>query len=257
MKPVCYFLIFTTLVVSTARAQDQEFLEQPILNDPIFKEPKNPWTGSFAAGLNGKTGNSVNTDINITLKLDRENDFGKLALLASYFYSSNDVVTTTDRFFGQARHEMNLPWPKLSWFNQLQIETDRFKDFDYRLALHTGLGYEIYKTDSGFLKLRFGAGASREFGGVNTNWNPELQFGADWEHKLMETLKLFAIADYYPNIEDFADYRLVTNTGLEFVLDAERNINFRMFALNRYDSTPNPGDDKNDTDYGVSVVFGF
>ena len=254
---VLILLLMFCTCLSTVTAQDVDILTQPIIDQPIVNEPANPWTGSFAAGLNGKTGNSVNTDINMTLKLDREDRFGKLALLASYFYSSNDIVTTTDRFFGQARHEVNLPRPKWSWFNQVQVETDRFKDFDYRLALHTGLGYEVYKNDRGFLKLRAGAGASREFGGVNRNWNPELQFGMDWEYKLFETLKLFATADYYPNIEDFSDYRIVTNTGLEYVLDAERKINFRMFALNRYDSTPNPGDDKNDTDYGVAVVFGF
>ena len=123
--------------------------------------------------------------------------------------------------------------------------------------MHGGLGYEAYKEDDRFLKLRFGAGSSREFGIPGTEWLPELQFGADWERQVTETLKLFATLDYYPNVSDFSDFRFVTNAGLEFVVDAERNINFRMFVLDRFDSTPVPGDQDNDIDYGVTIVVGF
>lgn len=218
----------------------------------------NPWTGSFAAGLNGKSGNSENLDINSTLNLARETEFNTTTLLASYFYSSNAVSTVTDRFFGQARRERKFAnRPKLSAFAQGQYEWDRFKTFDYRLALHGGLGYEVYKLEDRFLKLRFGAGASREFGIPNTEWIPELQFGADWERQVTETLKLFATADFYPNVSDFSDFRFVTNAGLEFVVDQERNINFRMFVLDRFDSTPVAGDQDNDIDYGVALVIGF
>lgn len=217
----------------------------------------NPWDGSFAAGMNGKSGNSQNLDINMTLNLNRETDSAKTALLASYFYSSNDVATTTDRFFGQARQERKLRNPKWSWFYQAQVESDRFKDYDYRIALHSGLGYEVYKNDMGFLNLRVGFGASKEVGAVDESWTPEVQFGGDWERKITEALKVFATADYYPSLEDFTDYRIVTNTGLEYVVSEERNINFRMFALNRYDSTPPAGNKKNDIDYGMAIVLGF
>ena len=115
-------------------------------------------------------------------------------------------------------------------FYQAAYEWDEFKAFDYRIALHGGLGFEVFKFDDRFLKLRFGAGASREVGGTVDEWLPELQFGGDWERQLTDTLKLYANVDYYPNVEDFADYRLNVLSGLEFVIDAERNINFRMFA---------------------------
>ena len=256
MKPLSHLFAFLCVAIfSTGNLVAQ--LDFSFADGMIQSVVDNPWDGSFAAGLNGKSGNSNNLDINMTLNLSRETDAAKTALLASYFYASNDIATTTDRFFGQARRDRKLANPKISWFNQVQVETDRFKDYDYRIALHTGLGYEVYKNDQGFFNLRLGFGASREVGSVNEDWNPELQLGADWERKLTEALKLFATADYYPNLEDFTDYRLVTNTGLEYVLDAERNINFRMFALNRYDSTPPPGNRKNDLDYGMALVLGF
>lgn len=246
-------IVFMT-VTATAHAQISFGLPDGFAQSLV----ENPWDGSFAAGLNGKAGNSQNLDINLTLNLARETDVAKTTVLASYFYSANAISTVTDRFFGQARQERSFAnRPKLSAFAQGQYEWDRFKAFDYRLALHGGLGYEVYKLDDRFLKVRFGAGASREFGAVDAEWLPELQFGADWERQVTETLKLFANLDFYPNVSDFSDFRFVTNAGLEFVVDAERNINFRMFVLDRYDSTPVAGDRENDIDYGLALVFGF
>ena len=217
----------------------------------------NPWTGSFAMGLNGKSGNSTNLDINMTMNASRESDTTKTALLGSYFYSYYAISSVTDRFFGQGRQERKLANPRWSLFYQGQYEWDRFKAFDYRLALHGGLGFEVYDLEDRSLNLRFGAGASKEFGIAGADWIPELQFGGDWKRQLSETVKLFGTFDYYPNVSDFTDYRLVTNAGLEFVVDAERNINFRMFALDRFDSTPPAGDKSNDIDYGVALVLGF
>ena len=252
---VCSIVIFfTSTLASTGWAQLDFGITEGAVEDAV---DESIWSGSFAAGLNGKTGNSQNLDINTTLNAVRETDINKTALLASYFYAANDVSTVTDRFFGQARRERNLPNPRWTAFVQAQYEWDRFKSFDYRLALHGGLGFEVFKLEDRFLKLRFGGGASREFGSIGAEWLPELQFGGDWERQATDTLKFFATSDYYPNVSDFGDYRLVTNAGLEFLLDAERNINFRMFALHKYDSTPVAGDQETDLDYGMAIVVGF
>jgi putative salt-induced outer membrane protein YdiY len=249
------FSLFVNLLVPSAVVGQLDF---GLTEGEIVEEvDSNPWTGAFAAGLNGKSGNSQSLDINTTLDLARDTDFSNTTLLASYFYTANDVATVTDRFFGQGRQERKLRNPRWSLFGQAAVEWDRFKAFDYRIALHGGLGFEVYKLDDRFLKLRFGAGASREVGGTPDEWIPELQFGADWERQLTETVRLYANVDYFPNVEDFADYRLNTRAGVDFVVDAERNINFRMFAFNRYDSTPPVGNVENDIDYGMALVVGF
>ena len=252
-KTILLIAILMLSLPATVNAQLDFGLGEGIIQDAV----ENPWTGSFAAGLNGKTGNSQTVDINSTLNLSRETDLTTTTILASYFYSTNDVATITNRFFGQGRQERKFSNPRWSLFYQAAYEWDEFKAFDYRIALHGGLGFEVYKFDDRFLKLRFGAGASREVGGTVDEWLPELQFGGDWERQLTDTLKLYANVDYYPNVEDFADYRLNVLSGLEFVIDAERNINFRMFAFNRYDSTPPTGNVENDLDYGLAIVVGF
>lgn len=251
---IVLLLLFVSSFGLTAHAQLDFGLAEGDLQDEV---ESNPWTGSVAAGLNGKSGNSQNLDMNMALNLARETETAHTTLLATYFYSTNEVATVTDRFFGQARQERKLCKSRLSMYVQPAFEWDRFKAFDYRIAFHSGLSFEVYKLEDRSLNLRLGSGASKEVGGVNDMWSPELQFGADWERQLTETLKLFLTTDYYPNFEDFLDYRLNTNAGLEFVVDAERNINFRMFTFNRYDSTPATGNLENDIDYGVALVVGF
>ena len=107
-------IVFMT-VTATAHAQISFGLPDGFAQSLV----ENPWDGSFAAGLNGKAGNSQNLDINLTLNLARETDVAKTTVLASYFYSANAISTVTDRFFGQARQERSFAnRPKLSAFAQ-------------------------------------------------------------------------------------------------------------------------------------------
>ncbi len=215
------------------------------------------WDGSFAFGLNGTSGNSENVDINVSVDAKREDDVATTELFLTYFYSQNQIATTTDRVFVRGRQERKLKDPNFNWYYSGTYEWDRFQGFDYRVALHTGLGILLYEFDDRFLKSRVGAGASREFGGVMDDWIPELQFGVDWERHLTERTRLFATTELFPNIEDFSDYRVNTRTGFETVLDPEIGMSLRAFVFNRYISMPDPGFQSNDVDYGLSLAFGF
>jgi putative salt-induced outer membrane protein YdiY len=245
----------TFFLAANVFGQVETVIEEGDLTGVI--EDEQIWKGSFAAGLNGKTGNSQNVDINFALNMTRETDFATTNILANYFYASNNIATTTDRWFSQARQEINLSNPRWSWFNQLGVEIDRFKAYDYRVALHSGLAFKLIDEETRKIKLRLGAGASREVGGVNDDWLPELQLGGDWERQVFESTRVFASFDYFPNFSDFGDYRLNTNAGLDFLVNEARNINFRIFAQNRYDSTPPPGNESSDLDYGAALVVGF
>jgi len=223
----------------------------------IVEEQPSIWSGSFAAGLNGKSGNSQSVDMNLEMNWVRETDFSKTDLLANYFYSTNQIATVTDRFFGQARQERKIREGRLSAFAQTAVNWDRFKNYDYRIALHSGLSYEFIKEDDRFFTTRLGAGASKEVGAVIDDWIPELQLGADWERKITDTVKTYCTVDYYPSFKNFDEYRVNTNAGVEFLIDWEKDINFRIFAFNRYDNTPPAGNVSSDLDYGFALAFDF
>lgn len=248
--------LFALLVVACQPLSAQDILiADDVFDGVIVDSPV--WDGSFAFGLNGTSGNSENLNMNLTMDANRENDIGITDLLLTYFYATNDVATTTDRLFAQARHELKLANPNFTWFVSAFYQKDRFKNFDYRIGAHTGLGILLYEFDDRFLKSRIGGGASREVGGLNDDWIPELQLGMDWERHLTARTMLFATADLFPNLQDFSDYRLNTEAGIETLLDKALDMRLRAFVVNRYDSTPDPGNVANDLDYGLSLAFGF
>jgi hypothetical protein len=45
--------------------------------------------------------------------------------------------------------------------------------------------------------------------------------------------------DYFPEWEDFGNYRVVSDTGWEIDLDKPKNMSLRFTLNDRYDSTPN------------------
>ena len=114
-KTMLLIAILMLSLPATVNAQLDFGLGEGIIQDAV----ENPWTGSFAAGLNGKTGNSQTVDINSTLNLSRETDLTTTTILASYFYSTNDVATITNRFFGQGRQERKFSNPR--WLSLIHI----------------------------------------------------------------------------------------------------------------------------------------
>lgn len=246
-------------VVRPLAAQDLEFIEEPIVEDTYFDSwvGQDVWDGNFAFGLNGRTGNSENVDMNLSIDAKRDDNLSVTDLLLTYFRSTNQIATTTDRLFIQGRQERKLSNPNLSWYYSGSYEWDRFRGFDYRLAFHSGLGLLLYEYDDRKLATRVGAGASREFGGNPDEWIPELQLGADWERQLTERTKLFCNVDLFPNIEDFGDYRVNTRAGFETLIDPEMGMSLRGSIFDRYDSTPAPGFKSNELDYTLSLVFSF
>ena len=81
--------------------------------------------------------------------------------------------------------------------------------------------------------------------------------GWDWERHLTERTKLYSNVDYFPNLENFADYRLNVRAGFETLLDEALDMRFSLFIFNRFDSTPGVGFEENDLEYGSALIFGF
>ena len=139
-------------------------------------------------------------------------------------------------------------------YSKSELYYDEFKVFDLRLVLNGGLGYQWLKTDATSLGTRVGAGASREFGGVDDDWAPEANLGIDFEHQLTKVQKLTATVDYYPEFGDFSSYRVVADLGWQMVVDAEANLSLKLGILDQYDSTPN-GARPNDVNYTMLLIW--
>lgn len=212
------------------------------------------WSISFELGINGNQGNSDTLNLTSGLDLEQKNDLITNSIRFRYNQATADGTETKNNAMLKLGHERQLgdtPW---SLFARNDYIYDRFKAFDLRIVLNGGLGYTFFTSEVSTLKGRFGAGASREIGGPDNDWVPEAVLGLDYKRQLTQRQKLTAIFDYYPQIDNFNDFRMITDVSWELLVDDEANLSLKLSVLDEYDSTPN-GRKPNDLNYAFLLLW--
>lgn len=216
----------------------------------------NPWSGAMEFGINGAEGNSQNFNLRYGLGIRHKTQDNIFTFDTQYNFASMEDVRTQNRLFSIARDEWYFRGTPWGLFVDGTFEYDEFRAFDYRIATHAGLTYKFIDNSQTLLKGRAGAGVSREFGGPNDDWTPELLFGMDFDHKFNENTKVFTTADFIPNVTNFSDYRLQIQAGFETMLSKEYNLALKLGIQDLYDSTPE-GRKANDLFYFVALIWKF
>jgi len=215
-----------------------------------------PWDIGFELGLNGNNGINESLSMRAGGYLKRETQFWKFDTSLVYNKITANEVETQNNALLDVRIDRRLGESRWSIFFLNQDLYDEFQAFDLRVTLNNGLGYELIDTEAVDLVGRFGAGASREFGGPEDFWAYEALFGIDYEHNLTATQRFSAKVDYFPEWEDFGRYRVIADLGWEIDLDQPRNISLKFSVIDRYDSTPN-GVEPNELNYAALLIWGL
>lgn len=235
---------------------EPEYVYRPIWYYPWTWLPLDGWENSAELGINGAEGNAQSLSFQTGARFKRKTDLNLFDFRISHNRTQANSVETQNNalFFGDyERFIGDSPW---TFFVKNGLEYDEFRAFDIRYNLTAGLGYSFFRTDDLTLVGRFGAGTSREFGGPDDRWVPEALFGFDYEHQVNARNKLIARVDYFPDWSDFSNFRLVSDTSWEYLLDADGNLSFKLGAVNRHDSTPN-GAKPNDLAYNALLLYKF
>jgi len=214
-----------------------------------------PWSGGIDFGLSGSQGNTdtLNLRAGLDLRYDDPDDFAILNVL--YVLNQANQGDLENKAFALARNEMPMDMG-LAWYAQGTVEYDEFRTVYLRVASHSGLSYAVLRDANQLVKLRAGAGADREWGGTSNDWVPEGQAGADYEYKLSDRTRFTLTGDYYPDLSDFAHFRLRFRASFDILLDPQYNAYLRIGAFERYDSQPF-GSKRNDLDYFATLQFRF
>lgn len=227
--------------------------------DLILVEPKPAaklWKGNFELGLDGSEGNSQRFNLRFGVEAKRKTDDDVLSLDLDYHRNTSHSRETAHRTFLDWRYEWLFKESPWTWFGHGTIDYDEFQAFDVRVSVDTGLGYQFVGTDATSLLGRCSGGWSREIGGPDEDYVPEVVFGLEFERQLSERQRLTATADYAPDVTDFGDFRLNAKAGWEVLLDEQKNLRFKLSVVDRHDSTPH-GAKPNDVDYSATLLWSF
>jgi putative salt-induced outer membrane protein YdiY len=212
------------------------------------------WDGSIEVGVNGSRGNSQAFNISAGYNLKRETERFAFSSDLKYFNASTSGVQTQNYAIFNAGIEWkwDSPW---SAFARTQLQYNEFQPWDLLLVLNGGLGYRVYDDGDNKLKLRAGAGASRQIGGADDEWKPEALFGVDSQLKVNDRQKFVSTIDYFPQWNNFDDYRLVSDVSWQVVLDEATNLSLKVGVVTNVDSTPQPGFVRSDVNYVALLLW--
>ena len=209
---------------------------------------------AISLGINGASGNSET--FSWLMGVDSLRQAGVHTWNMDFDYAETTANGTNTQKFARINLDYDRafddgsPW---SYFAKSTFLADALRDFDFRLNVSNGLGYKWIDTDDMLFQSRVGFGTSREFGGADKDWKPELVLGLDYRKSINDTQECGFTVDYFPDVTDFKDYRLVADAFWQIQI---KNPDFylRLSAIDNYDSTPGPAK-ANDCFYGVQLLW--
>lgn len=219
------------------------------------------WTYQTSLDLTGKTGNTNSTGLaaGFTATLASPQD-------ALKFYASTNYATSEDAAGNQTKTADELKGgvdyasffaERLGWFVRQELERDNVEDVNMRSTTDAGFTYRFVKTDAHQLTGRLGAGYRFESYGTGVeNKGAVLSTGLNNAIKFGEFASLVTELQYLPAVDDFADYRFVHDSALEFPL-AAGFWKLRVGLNNQFNSRPQPGRDDLDTTYYTRLILNW
>ena len=130
---------------------------------------------------------------------------------------------------------------------------DAIADVNYRVTLSPGMGYYFIKSTNTFLRGELGPGVVFEDVAGVTDHYVTLRIAERFEHTLNERVKLWQSLEWLPAVEDFGNYVVNAEIGLDTSLT--KRLSLRTFIQDTYDSTPGAGLKKNDTKLVVGIAY--
>ena len=231
-----------------------------VLPAPVPPPPPAPdgsWKFSLSLGFTGsETETQSNWDLRAAGSAIRESEEDRTTIAAEYYFSSSNSVNTDNNLLVTGLQEFLFKESKWEAFVKGTYQYDEFQTWEQRAGLYAGPAYRLFEGEPLALKLRAGAGASYEF--ADSQWTPELLLGDDLVWKIDERSKLTQGLDFFPDLENLGEYRLIFRIDYEIALSPKGDLKGTAGVRDEYDSYVEPtGDSSNDLKIyaGLKVDF--
>jgi len=218
------------------------------------------WQSSVAVGAVVNSGNSENMTVNGALAGSVETDANELRLGVEANYGEAEVeqgdgtvIDETNTQNGRAYVNYKQKLDRLYAYSDNSVFHDEIADIDSRLILGLGGGVYVVETENTKIGLEAGASWIREDLADDDDSFWAARFAGRLDEVLSETAKLWAAVEYLPETDDFDNYLLNAEAGLEAALNS--HLSLRLVVQDRYDSVPPAGKEDNDVSVVSQLVY--
>ena len=218
-------------------------------------EPSSDWKSSLNAGVGLTDGNSDTLNAHVGFRAESLTAYDEIFLGTDFFYGEDTGVTTSESLYSFAHYNLLL-CERLYLGGLVDFLYDDIAAVDYRINVGPLVGFYLIKNDRTRLALEAGPGYQWEdVGGVKADYLT-VRFAERFTHQLTETLSLFQSVSFTTEAEDFDNYYIVADAGIETRLSDRWSL--RIYAQDRYDPLPAAGQEKNDFGLftGLSIALG-
>ena len=207
---------------------------------------------SLALGIMGTDGNSdlKQATANLLSLRKAADSECKAGFDLAYGEIGGNTTNNNIKVFTGYRRNVN---DRLYGYFDLSYFYDEIADIDYRVTASPGLGYFLLKDAAQSLAAELGPSYIWEkVGGVEDDF-PAVRFFEKYERKLSDTSKVWESVEYLPRFDDFSDYMLNAEIGVEAAMNS--SLSLRLVLVDKYDSTPAPEKKENDVTVTGSLVY--
>lgn len=225
--------------------------------DPALAKLLRKWKYEASFDIAGKTGNSEQLGYGGGLKASLSGPQDILIFYSNFAYQRTNGVKSEDKFAVGVDYSSYIS-ERTTWYGRDEGGYDNVKGIDFYNVAAAGLGYDFVQ-NLPKQKLTGRVGVSYRF---ETYGNPAqadlrsagLDIGLNHVYRFENAVMNNNIT-YVPAFEDFANYRFVHDTSLEFPLTG--NWKVRTGVNNDYTSQPSPGVERLDTTYYARFVLSW
>ncbi len=206
------------------------------------------------AGVTLTEGNSKTVQANASLVTKgQKKSLGSVRAGVEGNYGESTVDDMKDRTIANVKAYVNAKKTitrMTFWSFSAEALYDEIAKIDYRFILSPGIGAYLVKNDT--LSLSVDAGPAyvwQKVDGVSDDY-PALRFGERFDLALSETAKCWQSLEFVPRADDFDDYFLNAEAGIEAAINS--HLSLRLVIQDKYDNIPAPGKKQND----LTVIAG-
>ncbi|MCU0771466.1 MAG: DUF481 domain-containing protein [Verrucomicrobia bacterium] len=209
----------------------------------VETNPPPKWEASASLGFSLTSGNSDTLLLTGGLVGNRKFDDANLELGLNGAYGENDGDRNVQTLRGSGQYN-DLFTERAYWYGRAEGLHDGIAEIEYRFTIGPGIGYYFLKKEKTFLRGESGpAFVCERKGNVNSDYFT-IRFAERFEHQFNERVKLYQTLEFLPQIDEWNDYLVNFELGIESALSEKTSLN--VFLLDNYVSQPAPGLEHND-----------
>jgi putative salt-induced outer membrane protein len=224
--------------------------------------PPTNWQNTATVGVTLARGNSDTTLFSAALDSEKKWAHSDLHLGADDIYGESRLAgasTTTEtadaeHAFGQYNQNFT---DRFYVYGRLEGMHDGIADIQYRMTLVPGAGYYFIKNKTADLSLEGGPGYIAEKLGDTTHSYVTLRIAEKFHYQISEHAKAWESIEYLPQVDNFNNYIVNFETGVEAALNKSNKLALRTVFDDSYDNVPAKGRLKNDLKLITGITYHF